>query len=544
MSRTKWPFPVTHTLSALGIALLLILAGADPARGIGMDKGGGADYANQFRCQNFQLVKAGGTPGVEFQIDLQGRCALYKQHVSKTESGEWGYGSWEMAGNWIQVIIRGSYNYATKAAVEKFSLPVGDMPPVLIEIQMQCQKNPWAYVMECPGSVIAKKLDMSGWIKGKEPFFPGPYPWSGWLDQATKNSLVAWESGQTGLPDLGIQDQPPAIKSPGQGQVHTGDIVRLWLEQHPLANLFDVQWEYQAEAPMLGGGTVQLWRPASGIVDQLDNDVYYWGRQIPRSKFDPPGRWRVRVKVNWAPLSWSEWREFYVGMPELHYEAAAAASSKKAGGEGQFQLHPALLKATRDLDALAQRLGALPHSPETQLLLRDLHALQRDLGAGREPGEAERLIRDAQRLGREVDRLEADLQRQQQRAGGPAPVEPAAKVVGPAEGPQLAQPSKLPKVAAIPGAPARDPVAEEAAKELEALAKRLTAMGANPEAQRFLREVQALQRQLGSDPGQAPALLRDAKRLTGEVDRLEASLRRPPTTPPGIGPQAPIKRLQ
>jgi len=187
-------------------------------------------------------------------------------------------------------------------------------------------------------------------------------------------------------------------------------------------------------------------------------------------------------------------------------------------------------EAARGLDALAKRLTPLQQDREAQLLLRDIQALQRELAAGPDPKEAERLRRDAERLTREADRLEASLLREQQRAAAAAPSKPATpEAAAPALGPQPSQPSESPKVAAVPrpAAPARDPVAEQATKELEALAKRLTALGANPEAQRLLREVQLLQRQLGSEPDQAPAILREAQRLDREVDRLEASLRQP-----------------
>jgi len=169
----------------------------------------------------------------------------------------------------------------------------------------------------------------------------------------------------------------------------------------------------------------------------------------------------------------------------------------------------------------------------------EAQALQRELAAGPEPRRTQGLLRDARRLTREADRLEAHLLREQQRAaaGGPA----APEVAAPTPGPEPSQPSETPQVAAVPRtvAPTRDPVAEAAAKELETLARRLTALGANPDARRLLREVRLLERQLGSEPGQAPAILRDAKRLSSEVDRLEASLRQPT---PRIAPRAPIRK--
>jgi len=192
---------------------------------------------------------------------------------------------------------------------------------------------------------------------------------------------------------------------------------------------------------------------------------------------------------------------------------------------------PPVERLARDLDVLSKRLTLLQQEREGQLLLREAQALQRELAASPDSKEAARLGHDVERLTREVDRLEASLLREQQRAGGPAPSKPA-KPEAPAPGSQPGTPSGPPQIAAVPRpAPARDPVAEQAAKELETLAKRLNALGANPEAQRLLREVQLLQRQLGSDPGQAPAILRDAKQLAGQVDRLEASLRQPATGP-------------
>jgi len=283
-----------------------------------------------------------------------------------------------------------------------------------------------------------------------------------------------------------------------------------------------------------------------------------------------PGKHRIRARIK-SDLElkhpWSEWRTFYVGeegqalknkddllkkkiveslvpvtpgqareRERRQVEGGAEermAAQPRPGREFPQAVGPAHEDATRDLDRLAERLTPFQQNPEGRLLLREIQALRQEVAASPAPKkEAERLLRDTQRLTREVDRLEADFLRQQQRAGGPAPVELASpKATGPAEGPQPGQPSGPPQVAAIPRpAPARDPVAEQAAKELETLAKRLTALGANPEAQRFLGEVQLLQRQLGGEPGQAPAILRDAQRLSREVDRLEASLRQP-TTP-------------
>jgi len=244
----------------------------------------------------------------------------------------------------------------------------------------------------------------------------------------------------------------------------------------------------------------------------------------------PPGLYRVQARAKYgddAPWSaWSPWRHFCVGTQECLDVATPVPP-----GKIQKELIPIPIPGpppyAERLRRDAERLTPHQQSPEAQLLLRDIQALQRELAASPQPKEAERLRRDAERLGREVDRLEARLLREQQRAGGPAPAKPEAT----APGSQPDQPSGPPQVAAVPRpAPARDPVAEEAAKELEALAKRLTALGANPDAQRLLRTVQLLQR----NPEQASD--REITRLKQEVDRLEASLRKP-ATPKRTAPQ-------
>jgi len=547
MSLTRWAIALLATLG-------LVAAAPSPGYGVTLDREGTGGPPDYYACHPYVgFQKAGGKP--KYAIDLYGWCGVH--------SG--GGSGWD----WMKVPIVGSYNYDTGVAEE--TIWAGQK--VVLSSFTQCPKNPWIWGEPC--QVVGLIINKTGVM------VPGPFPKSAWmipgnlradlqkLEASPKDELAGWQP---------YSDSPPApsglavVKpTPGESISPAASSFNLELKTpfDPSPSvIIELEWAKIGYPPDPKLETEGAWtyNTPAGVPKSAA-----WGKfplPIPVANVFASGLYAVRAKFKTnLDLDWTDWRKFWIGKPDPGL--AQYAKEPAQGQQGQFgfsKIKEVLLigkggqklvevsqaakllakqgvpaqkaglprtegqaEAARDLDALTKRLAPLQQNPEGQLLLREAQALQRELAAGPDPREADRLRRDAQRLGREVDRLDADLQRRQQRAAAGTPATPEA---GPsAPGPQPGQPSGPPQVAAIPGVPARDPVAEQAAKELETLARRLTALGANPEAQRLIREVQLLQRQLGSDPGQAPAILRDAKQLASQVDRLEASLRQPTTAP-------------
>jgi len=545
MSLTRWAV-------ALLVILGLVGGASSPGYGVTLDRKGTGSPPDYFVCHpNIQFQKAGGKP--YFKIELKGFCGIHPGG---------GLPGWTPV-DWMEVKVFGNYNYDTGVAEE-------DMwagPKVVLASLTQCPKNPWIHHQPCQVTKVTNETGVN---------IPGPFPRSAWMISGElAMTLQKWEASYPPKDELeGWQPYSPsgpaqvAVVKPTLNEPIPAGASSFNLELTAIASptpswIIEVEWAkigHPKDPSIEIGGSWTYGTPAGAPKSAA------WSQfplPVPAAGVFAPGLYVVRAKVKTSP-DWTDWRHFWVGQPDPTLEqyakvpaqgqfdfskikkvlvigkgeqklmeiSQAAKLLAKQGMPAQKAVLPraeAQAEAARDLDALTKRLTPHQQDPEGRLLLREVQGLQRDLAAGPQPGEADRLRRDAQRLSREVDRLEADFLRQQQRAaaGGPAPSAPA-KPEAPAEGPQPGQPSGPPQVAAVPRpAPARDPVAEQAAKELETLAKRLTALGANPEAQRFLREVQLLQRRLGSDPGQAPAILKEAQRLDREVDRLEAGLRQP-----------------
>lgn len=211
----------------------------------------------------------------------------------------------------MSLLVRGSYTYPAKPgqkspATERiFRFEATGLDPVtknvmtteklVVEIQMQCVKNPWAYFAPCAVTNVVNNtgVDVSG-----------PKPESGMaLDHNTRKALAEWEARKGQVAELDLLSGIAPIVVPGPGQVFaTKDG---WIQLGPAppkgVGIYELEWE----SALLHAGKMYF-RPQPGILDKLA------AGQGHRVTFPQEGRSRVRA-VN--PTWWTrgEWREFWVG---------------------------------------------------------------------------------------------------------------------------------------------------------------------------------------------------------------------------------------
>jgi len=332
MIRTKWLRFLTRTISAWGLGPLFILAVASPAQGLwpvafgdcpgGIQTGdftlkapgqlttgpincsqtpGTADAYDIFTygCYNdLHLIKAGGSPPQlplkpHFEIDLQGYCSVFKQHVSKTPGGQWGYGSVDPT-QWTEVVIKGAYDYHSRKTVENvFKKATGKL---LLGIEMECPKNPWAHQpLTCGAASIKnpKNLPVSG-----------PFPLSAAKVFYMKHSttmvfgqhLQQWEQGKTLPPEMETI-KVPLVLSPAPSQVFT-DSVLFKLGVSPTSGAYTFGFYFDRKE----GDTWVNKKPGvrGGVPAGINTKTNPQGISVPKSAFGGPGMWRLVVGTGFS----------------------------------------------------------------------------------------------------------------------------------------------------------------------------------------------------------------------------------------------------
>jgi len=271
------------------LSLFFLLAITKPAWGFTLDRHGTADEFLTYGCyKELHLIKAEGTPPVlpnpNFHIDLQGYCSIYSQHVSKTPGGQWGYGSVDPTG-WVEVVIKGTYDYPIKKTVEKVYKKANGQ--LLLEIQMSCPKNPWAWGLTCGATSVNNKTGLP--VSGPYPLTAANFAYSKYSKDMVFGQFLqqVWEKGKTLPPEMEIIPAP-LVLSPGYGQVFT-DTVWIKLGWPPKSQTHSAIFYFDRKE-----GNAWVNKPVV-VKTSRDGSLY-----VPKSDFGGAGRWRLVVGTGFA----------------------------------------------------------------------------------------------------------------------------------------------------------------------------------------------------------------------------------------------------